>query len=60
VPPARRRRERPVVPDRDRERRPRQRDDDLEELPGGPQRRGGSTACEQRERGGEGERERKQ
>jgi hypothetical protein len=45
------------VPDRDRERRPRQRDDNLYELFGGPQRRGGSTACEQCERGGEGERE---
>jgi hypothetical protein len=45
------------VPDRDGERRPRQRDDDLYELPGGPQRGGGSTACEQCKRGGEGERE---
>jgi hypothetical protein len=45
------------MPDRDGERRPGQRDDDLYELPRGRQRRGGSTACEQRERGGEGERE---
>ena len=35
VPPACRRCERPVVSDRDRERRPGQRDDDLYELPGG-------------------------
>jgi hypothetical protein len=45
------------VPDRDRESRPRQRDDNLDELFGGPQRGGGSTAREQCERGGEGERE---
>ena len=53
-------REGPVVGDLHRERRPRQGDDDLDEVRGRPRRRSCSSTREQRERGSEGECEREQ
>src|SRR5690349_12347080 len=50
-------RQQPATSECHRKRRPRQGQDYLDELPGRPRRRGSSTACQQREGGGQSENE---
>lgn len=60
MPAARGRGEGAVAADLNGQRGARQRDDDLDELPGGTRRRGSSSARKRRQGAGDGERERKE